>query len=185
MGQYRLTFYSIYSLCESIILSHVIFSIAVWMPFNQGLNWRGDSMRYSRLLEENSFANRRADYAWLLFLCASFLLVSLLSIWSSVRHWLMYVSLYPLSQLYHSSPLPWLLPSSISGQDGTLLWKCLCLASSRTFSPYIKLLRMLHTDPSAVSLRHISPWPLSCLPGYSKEVSEQLCPISFVACWWS
>ncbi|WVQ73474.1 hypothetical protein IAR50_003046 [Cryptococcus sp. DSM 104548] len=32
-------------------------------------------MRYSRLLEENSFANRRADYAWLLFLCASFLLL--------------------------------------------------------------------------------------------------------------
>lgn len=40
-------------------------------------------MRYSRLLEENSFANRRADYAWLLFLCASFLLVSVPCIWSS------------------------------------------------------------------------------------------------------
>lgn len=40
-------------------------------------------MRYSRLLEENSFANRRADYAWLLFLCASFLLVSVTCIWSS------------------------------------------------------------------------------------------------------
>jgi hypothetical protein len=33
-------------------------------------------MRYSRLLEENSFSNRKADYFWLLFLCASFLLVS-------------------------------------------------------------------------------------------------------------
>lgn len=32
-------------------------------------------MRYSRLLEENSFSNRRADYVWLLALCASFLLV--------------------------------------------------------------------------------------------------------------
>ena len=35
------------------------------------------SMRYSRLLEENSFSNRRADYAFLLFLCAAFLLVGL------------------------------------------------------------------------------------------------------------
>ncbi|CAD6587645.1 MAG: hypothetical protein TREMPRED_004816 [Tremellales sp. Tagirdzhanova-0007] len=32
-------------------------------------------MRYSRLLEENSFSNRRADYVLLLALCASFLLV--------------------------------------------------------------------------------------------------------------
>jgi hypothetical protein len=32
-------------------------------------------MRYSRLLEENSFSNRRADYVWLLFLCATFLIV--------------------------------------------------------------------------------------------------------------
>ena len=34
-------------------------------------------MRYSRLLEENSFSSRRADYVLLLALCASFLLVSL------------------------------------------------------------------------------------------------------------
>lgn len=34
-----------------------------------------DRMRYSRLLEENSFSNRRADYVWLLTLCGSFLLV--------------------------------------------------------------------------------------------------------------
>ncbi|RSH78344.1 uncharacterized protein EHS24_002064 [Apiotrichum porosum] len=32
-------------------------------------------MRYSRLLEENSFSNRRADFVWLLFLVSSFLLV--------------------------------------------------------------------------------------------------------------
>ncbi|ORX37185.1 Derlin [Kockovaella imperatae] len=31
-------------------------------------------MRYSRLLEENSFSNRRADYIYLLALCATFLL---------------------------------------------------------------------------------------------------------------
>jgi Derlin-2/3 len=33
------------------------------------------SMRYSRMLEESSFANRRADYFWLLLLCAILLLV--------------------------------------------------------------------------------------------------------------
>ncbi|WVQ65354.1 uncharacterized protein L199_003530 [Kwoniella botswanensis] len=32
-------------------------------------------LRYSRLLEENSFSNRRADYVWLLFLCSVFLLI--------------------------------------------------------------------------------------------------------------
>ncbi|EIW67503.1 derlin-2/3 [Tremella mesenterica] len=32
-------------------------------------------MRYSRLLEENSFSSRKADYVWLLCLCATFLLV--------------------------------------------------------------------------------------------------------------
>ncbi|KAK8858837.1 hypothetical protein IAR55_003067 [Kwoniella newhampshirensis] len=32
-------------------------------------------MRYSRLLEENSFSNRKADYVWLLFLCSIFLLL--------------------------------------------------------------------------------------------------------------
>ncbi|OCF39692.1 derlin-2/3 [Kwoniella heveanensis CBS 569] len=32
-------------------------------------------MRYSRLLEENSFSNRRADYVWLLFLCSAFLIM--------------------------------------------------------------------------------------------------------------
>ena len=32
-------------------------------------------MRYSRMLEESSFANRKADYFWLLFLSALMLLV--------------------------------------------------------------------------------------------------------------
>lgn len=32
-------------------------------------------MRYSRLLEENSYANRRADFLWLLLVCSSMLLV--------------------------------------------------------------------------------------------------------------
>jgi hypothetical protein len=36
-----------------------------------------DSMRYSRMLEESSFANRKADYFWLLFLSALMLLVRL------------------------------------------------------------------------------------------------------------
>jgi len=34
------------------------------------------SMRYSRMLEESSFANRRADYFWLLLLSSVMLLVS-------------------------------------------------------------------------------------------------------------
>lgn len=34
-------------------------------------------MRYSRMLEESSFANRKADYFWLLFLSAFLLLVRL------------------------------------------------------------------------------------------------------------
>ena len=36
-----------------------------------------NSMRYSRMLEESSFANRKADYFWLLFLSALMLLVRL------------------------------------------------------------------------------------------------------------
>ncbi|CED83189.1 Predicted membrane protein [Phaffia rhodozyma] len=32
-------------------------------------------MRYSRLLEENSYANRKADYLWLLIVCSLFLLL--------------------------------------------------------------------------------------------------------------
>jgi Derlin-2/3 len=35
-------------------------------------------MRYSRMLEESSFANRKADYFWLLFLSSLMLLVRLL-----------------------------------------------------------------------------------------------------------
>jgi len=34
-------------------------------------------MRYSRMLEESSFANRKADYFWLLFLSSLMLLVRL------------------------------------------------------------------------------------------------------------
>ena len=36
-----------------------------------------NSMRYSRMLEESSFANRKADYFWLLFLSSLMLLVRL------------------------------------------------------------------------------------------------------------
>jgi hypothetical protein len=41
---------------------------------------RNNSMRYSRMLEESSFANRKADYFWLLFLSSLMLLVRLLPI---------------------------------------------------------------------------------------------------------
>ena len=43
------------------------------LPPNDDFN----SMRYSRMLEESSFANRKADYFWLLFLSALMLLVRL------------------------------------------------------------------------------------------------------------
>ena len=42
------------------------------------------SMRYSRMLEESSFANRKADYFWMLLLSALMLLVSLSA---SVEAW--------------------------------------------------------------------------------------------------
>ena len=35
------------------------------------------SMRYSRMLEESSFANRKADYFWLLLLSSTMLLVGI------------------------------------------------------------------------------------------------------------
>ena len=41
-------------------------------------------MRYSRMLEESSFANRRADYFWLLLLSSLMLLVSQIA---SVELW--------------------------------------------------------------------------------------------------
>lgn len=37
------------------------------------------SMRYSRQLEESSYAGRKADYVWLLFCCSGMLLVSCLN----------------------------------------------------------------------------------------------------------
>jgi len=46
-----------------------------------GIGWSIDvlyfllSMRYSRMLEESSFANKRADYLWLLLLSSLMLLV--------------------------------------------------------------------------------------------------------------
>ena len=40
--------------------------------------YRYNSMRYSRMLEESSFANRKADYFWLLFLSSLMLLVRLI-----------------------------------------------------------------------------------------------------------
>jgi hypothetical protein len=48
------------------------------------------SMRYSRMLEESSFANRKADYFWLLFLSSLMLLVRL--------------SLPPSPSPFHSHP---------------------------------------------------------------------------------
>ena len=52
---------------------HLFFVYAQLMiSINQSLTVR---MRYSRLLEENSFSSKRGDYVWMLVLCATFLLV--------------------------------------------------------------------------------------------------------------
>jgi Derlin-2/3 len=40
------------------------------------LTFMDPSMRYSRMLEESSFANRKADYFWLLLLSSMMLLVN-------------------------------------------------------------------------------------------------------------
>lgn len=50
-----------------------IFLLTIIVSFASHIN----SMRYSRMLEESSFANRKADYFWLLFLSSLMLLVRL------------------------------------------------------------------------------------------------------------
>ena len=57
-------------------------------------------MRYSRMLEESSFANRKADYFWMLFLSALMLLVSLsasVEAWDArPREYRLGLTMYPL-----------------------------------------------------------------------------------------
>lgn len=56
---------------------HDRFSFFVFVLLNWWLASMAFSMRYSRMLEESSFANRRADYFWLLLQSAAMLLVSI------------------------------------------------------------------------------------------------------------
>ncbi len=58
------------------------YSDRVWASLRTDRN----SMRYSRMLEESSFANRKADYFWLLFLSSLMLLVRLPLHLQSRRH---------------------------------------------------------------------------------------------------
>jgi hypothetical protein len=60
-----LSFYLGRQLNKQLIACHVAFPTF----------FKSDSMRYSRMLEESSFANRKADYFWLLFLSSLMLLV--------------------------------------------------------------------------------------------------------------
>jgi len=63
-------------------------------------------MRYSRMLEESSFANRKADYFWLLFLSSLMLLVRLPSPPLPVLPHLINHSIPSHPQLFVSSPGP-------------------------------------------------------------------------------
>ena len=65
LDRYLSTLYSTFSSCE-LLPSISRFRCLI----------RGSSMRYSRMLEESSFANRKADYFWLLLLSSVMLLVS-------------------------------------------------------------------------------------------------------------
>lgn len=78
---------------------------------------RSRSMRYSRMLEESSFANKRADYFWLLSLSSVMLLVRT-HVSSFFNYVLTYGRLYPRFSICRSSPLRWLSFLFISGQDG-------------------------------------------------------------------
>ncbi|KAI0315807.1 Der1-like protein [Amylostereum chailletii] len=63
-------------------------------------------MRYSRLLEESSFSNRKADYVWLLFLSAAMLLaISPLFNLPFLSSPLAYVPIYFWSRRHPSTPI--------------------------------------------------------------------------------
>lgn len=66
------------------------------------------SMRYSRMLEESSFANRKADYFWLLLQSSVMLLVRIYSplklLWLSFRLCLRYLTFHSCHPLSPSFP---------------------------------------------------------------------------------
>ena len=82
-----------------------------------------NSMRYSRMLEESSFANRKADYFWLLFLSSLMLLVRPPSPLPHAQHSHANISFIPRAcPRYSTSPFsPPRSPTcpSTSGRAGT------------------------------------------------------------------
>lgn len=123
-------------------------------------------MRYSRLLEENSFSNRKADYIWLLALCAMFLLASVDHMPRPEPVELMGASYRcrPIFSLCRSCRLRSHSPWCTSGPDGTRSSRCPFLASSRrcTGSPNRRLVFCIADRP-----RITAPYLPACLVAFS------------------
>ena len=67
-------------------------------------------MRYSRMLEESSFANRKADYFWLLFLSSLMLLVRLSTPPPPIPAHQPFHSISSPTFIFISGPIPTLQP---------------------------------------------------------------------------
>ena len=91
---------------------------------------RLDSMRYSRMLEESSFANRTADYFWLLLLSAFMLLVSQADGIGCTQEFIFHSRLCHLSSISPSSHLLSHSSPSISGHVATHPHQYRCSAYS-------------------------------------------------------
>jgi hypothetical protein len=81
------------------------------------------SMRYSRMLEESSFANKKADYFWLLLQSSVMLLVNTFSDFTPILNSNLFFHpqrYYHLYSTYLSYPHPWLLSPSTSGHGDIL-----------------------------------------------------------------
>lgn len=94
LDRYLSTSYSIFSSCEPRCRS----------LRSQMLTFVDSSMRYSRMLEESSFANRKADYFWLLLLSSVMLLVSYFDSFSYMSHALWNRPCHPCSTFPFSPP---------------------------------------------------------------------------------
>ena len=90
-------------------------------------------MRYSRMLEESSFPNRKADYFWLLFLSGALLLVGY--VFSSTLYPAFLKTFLPTASFSTFQPAIPLLPSRIRSD--------LFLVSPTSINPYF-LVRPCH-----------------------------------------
>lgn len=116
------------------VSSFLLVSSTVDFQGVERLTFLDPSMRYSRMLEESSFANRKADYFWLLLLSSVMLLVSYINSLSSASHASWNRSCHP----YLISPFsPPHLPSSpyICGRVGIHLRQYRYSACSRSQHP--------------------------------------------------